>query len=86
MISLKIFYDEKHFTSKQTEHKLGLFLQVQARPFSYRGALLLTWKTDIKLTCFYVSNDIIYVWCYSIGFSYCPMDDLFYLWSSLLEK
>jgi exonuclease III len=46
-------------------HQLGFVLLVQAPPSSSRRGLLLAWKSDVKLTSFYVYNDIISVWCYS---------------------
>jgi hypothetical protein len=44
-------------------HKLGFSLLVQAPPSSSRDGLLLAWKC--KINYFYISNDIISVWCYS---------------------
>jgi hypothetical protein len=45
--------------------QLDFFMLVQAPPSNTKGGLLLAWKTDVKLTSFYVSNNIICAWCYS---------------------
>jgi len=46
-------------------HQLGFTLLVQAPPSQSRGGLLLAWKFDVNLTSFFVSHDIICVWCHS---------------------
>jgi hypothetical protein len=46
--------------------QLGYFLTVQAPPSNYRGGLLLAWKFDVNLSAFYVSNNIICAWYYSV--------------------
>jgi hypothetical protein len=45
--------------------QLGFLLIVQAPPCNTKGGLLLAWKIDVKLTSFYVSNNIICAWYYS---------------------
>jgi hypothetical protein len=45
--------------------QLGYFLTVQAPPSNSRGGLLLAWKSDVILSAFYVSNNLICAWYYS---------------------
>jgi hypothetical protein len=42
-----------------------IFLSVQAPPTTSKGGLLLAWKSDVNLSCFYISNNIICAWYYS---------------------
>jgi hypothetical protein len=46
--------------------QLGYFLTVQAPPSNSRGGLLLAWKSDVNMSAFYVSNNIICAWYYSV--------------------
>jgi hypothetical protein len=46
--------------------QMGYFLSVQAPPTSSKGGLLLAWKYDINLSSFYISNNIICAWYYSV--------------------
>jgi hypothetical protein len=76
-------------------HKLGFTMLIQAPLSSSGGGFLLAWKTNVKLTSFYVSNDIICVWCYSdlpdtkwmISFVYglAYQKHLYDFWSTLAD-
>jgi hypothetical protein len=46
-------------------HQLDFSLLVQAPPSQTRGGLLLAWNSDVNISSFFVSNDMICVWCFS---------------------
>jgi hypothetical protein len=68
-------------TASSILHIMDFILLVKAPPSSSRGRLLLAWESDVKLTCFHVSSNIISVWRYSdspsskwlISFVYGPI-------------